>query len=148
MKPIKYFEEFIHAGIVKQQAPDRSRAQFLSQESEKAYSFLKKMVKQMGIHDENANSIIRLSYDIVMELIRADMFSKGFHSSGQGAHEAEVSYLRKIQIKEVEVQFVDQLRYFRNGILYYGKIVDKDYAEKVIQFLDKFYPELKNKGSK
>ena len=30
-----------------------------------------------------------------------------------------------------------QLRYFRNGILYYGKTFDSEYAEKVIDFTKK-----------
>ncbi|MBT4434019.1 hypothetical protein HOD05_02260, partial [Candidatus Woesearchaeota archaeon] len=38
-----------------------------------------------------------------------------------------------------EIDFADQLRYFRNGILYYGKTFDEEYAHKVIDFLEKVY---------
>jgi len=41
-----------------------------------------------------------------MELIRAKMLIDGFNASGHGAHEAEVSYTRKVGFKETEVQFL------------------------------------------
>lgn len=72
-----------------------------------------------------------------MELIRARMLREGFNSVGKGAHEAEVVYLRKLGFKSSEVEFADQLRYYRNGIIYYGKTFDEEYAEKVIRFLEK-----------
>ena len=65
------------------------------------------------------------------------MFEQGFTSSGQGAHEAEVAYARRLKFTDSEIQMLDQLRYFRNGILYYGKRFDKDYADKIIEFTKK-----------
>jgi len=53
-----------------------------------------------------------------------------------------------LEYDEKDVQFLNQLRYFRNGIAYYGKSFEKDYAEKVVEFLDKIYPKLKNEVSK
>lgn len=144
MRAVRNFEMFISEGIVKKQAPDISRANFLSQESDRSYKFLKKIINDYGHTDENANSIIRLCYDVLMELIRAIMLKNGFNSSGKGAHEAEVSYLRESEFNETDVMFADQLRYFRNGIVYYGKILDAEYAKQVIGFLEKTYPELKN----
>ncbi|MBI5391667.1 hypothetical protein HZB00_01565 [Candidatus Woesearchaeota archaeon] len=78
-----------------------------------------------------------------MEVIRAKMLLDGYNASGFGAHEAEVSYMRILGFKENEVQFADQLRYFRNGMLYYGTILDKGYAEKVIEFTKRTYEKLK-----
>ena len=77
-----------------------------------------------------------------MEMVRAKMLVDGFSASGQGAHEAEVSYLREIGFSENSVQFANQLRYLRNGMLYYGKILDKEYAEKVMRFINETYPKL------
>ena len=77
-----------------------------------------------------------------MELIRAKMLLEGYNASGQGAHEAEVSYLRVLGFSEKDVQFADQMRFFRNGMLYYGKILDKEYAEKVVDFVKQTYPKL------
>jgi HEPN domain-containing protein len=35
------------------------------------------------------------------------------------------------------------LRYYRNGIKYYGTILNKEYAEKVLKFMEKMYTLLK-----
>ena len=78
-----------------------------------------------------------------MHLIRAKLYLEGYSSSGQGAHEAEVSYLRILKLSEKEVKFIDQIRYFRNGISYYGTSLDAEYAEKVTEFTIKIYPKLK-----
>lgn len=78
-----------------------------------------------------------------MEMIRAKMLIDGYKASGKGAHEAEVSYLRNMGFIEKDVRFADQVRYFRNGMLYYGTIQNKEYAEKIIQFTKKMYLALK-----
>ncbi|MBU2496514.1 MAG: hypothetical protein KJ767_00445 [Nanoarchaeota archaeon] len=145
MKAIKKFEEFIKEGIVKKQSPNKSRAEFLIKEAEQNYTYLLKLIEKMGINNINANDYIKKCYDILMELVRAKMLLKGLNSSGVRAHEAEVSYLRDLGFKEKEVQFVNQIRYFRNGMLYYGTILDKEYAEKVIEFTKRNYLKLKNK---
>lgn len=139
MRLIKEFEEFITQGIVKKQKPDNSRAEFLIKESEKAYKFLIELTQKFLISDDNANSIIKICYDIIMELIRAEMLKKGFNASGEGAHEAEVPYLRKLSFSEIEIQFINELRYYRNSITYYGKILNAEYAQKVFNKTNKIY---------
>lgn len=148
MRPIRQFEEFIKEGVVKKQKPDVSRANFLVQESEKSNRFLKILIKDYGFTGDNANSIIRICYDIIMELVRAGMLKNGFNSSGKGAHEAEVSYMRNMRFSENDIIFADQLRYFRNGIIYYGKIMDAEYAKKVVNFLNNNYTKLKKQTAK
>jgi len=143
MKAIRNFEEFIKDKIVKIQTHDKSRAEFLSKEAQNSYSFLIEMINKIGVRQDNANDYVKSCYDILMELIRAKMLLDGYNATGQGAHEAEVSYLRILGFKENDVQFADQIRYFRNGMLYYGTIIDKEYAEKVIVFLKKNYLKLK-----
>jgi len=98
----------------------------------------------MGIDNNNANDYIEYCYNIILFLIRAKMLKQGYISSGQGAHEAEVAFTRNLDLKESEVQFLEQMRYFRNGILYQGKRFDTEYAEKVIEFTKKNYLRLKN----
>ena len=142
MKTIKKFEEFIKLGIVKKQSIDTSRAEFLIEEAKQNYEYLPKLIEKMGIGDLNANDYVKRCHDIMMELIRAKMLLKGFNASGFKAHEAEVSYLREIGFKESEIQFADQIRYFRNGMLYYGTRIDKEYAEKVIKFTKDIYVKL------
>ena len=137
MKELKDFKKFVEEGIVKKQEPNRNRANDLMEESDKNYNFLKKVLDKVDIIDEDANSIIKNCYDIIMPLIRSKMLLKGFSSSGIGAHEAEVAYLKVLGFLESDVEFCNQLRYFRNGIMYYGKKFDKEYAEKVLNFLEK-----------
>ena len=72
------------------------------------------------------------------------MYTDGYHASGLGAHEAEVSYLREIGFEEKDVAFADQLRYFRNGIEYYGNHLDAVYGEKVRDFVEMIFPRLKS----
>lgn len=136
MKSPRKFREYIEDKIVKKQSPDSSRSKSLIKESENSYEYLMEIKEKIGITDKNANNIIKDSYDIIMEIIRAKMLENGFNSSGKGAHEAEVAYLRELGFSETKVLFCNQLRYFRNGMLYYGKSFDKEYAEKVLNFLE------------
>src|SRR3990167_4482660 len=148
MKAIRKFEEFVKERVVKKQSIDKSRAEFLFKESENSYNYLLEKIRLMKISDINANDFVKSCYDILMELISAKMLLNGYNASGVGWHEAEVSYLRILGFVEKEVQFADQIRFFRNGMLYYGTILDKDYAEKVIEFTKKIYSELKKILSK
>ncbi len=143
---IKNFGDYVNEGIVRTQQPDLSRAKYLIEETKKSYSSLNLFVKNVNIDNNTANTIIKLCHDIIHELIRAIMLKKGYNAVGNGAHEAEVSYLKLISFSEKEVWFIDQLRYSRNSITYYGKILDKEYAEKVFKFLIKNYLRLLKKA--
>ncbi len=144
MKGIRNFNEFIKENIVKKQMIDKSRAEFLIKESEKGYINLLEMIEKLKVSDNNANIFVKSCYDILMELIRAKMLLEGYNASGFGAHEAEVSYMRFLGFDEKDVQFADQIRFFRNGMLYYGTQLDKIYAEKVIEFTKLLYSKLKS----
>ncbi|MBU2053081.1 MAG: hypothetical protein KJ721_02450 [Nanoarchaeota archaeon] len=142
MKNLKEFDEFLYKGAVEKRTPNEPRARDLIIESDKTFKSVMEIVGKIGVNDTNANTIIKESYDAVMGLIRAKMLLKGFISSGIGAHEAEISYMRELNFSEGDVQFANQLRYFRNGIMYYGKRFDKEYAEKVFEFLKKIRVKL------
>ncbi len=144
MKILKSFEEYLQTGIVQKQTPDRSRAGFLTKEAGRKMDSLKEKLEKIGVKDENANDYAEYCYDIMMLLIRAKLYAKGYHASGSGAHEAEVSYLRVLGFNENEVQFADKLRYFRNGMLYYGTRIDREYAQMVLEFTKKNYPRMMN----
>src|SRR3989338_3037739 len=135
---MKSFEEFIKKGVIKRQAVQVSRARDLVQEAERKENSLKEMLKKIGLKNENANDIIEDYYAVLMALIRAKLLLEGY-----SAHEAEVAYLKKLNFSENEAEFMDKLRYFRNGILYYGKIFNTEYAEKVMAFMDRIVPKLK-----
>jgi hypothetical protein len=142
MKNVKRFEEYIEEGIVYKITPDLERLKNLIEESKRKNILLKKMISNLGIDNENANDYVEYCYNIIMFLIRAKMLKEGYNSSGYKAHEAEVAYSIKLGLEEYEINFLDQLRFFRNGILYYGKKFDKEYAKKTIEFTKKIYKKL------
>jgi len=139
------FDHFVEQGIVKKQTPDKERANSLIEESQRKFNQIKRVTSLIGIDGENANDLVEDCYDVLIGLIRAIMLFRGFNSSGKGAHEAEVYFLEKLNFTSKEVSFTNDLRYFRNGILYYGKRFDKDYAEKVIHFMNEMIPKLEEK---
>lgn len=143
MKPLKNFEGFLSDGTVRKTSPDTLRAKSLVEEAERRNKFLGELLEKIRMDDENANYFIESSYDILISLIRAKLLSEGFSSSGKGAHEAEVSFMRKLGLPEKDVRFMNDLRFYRNGILYYGKQFDADYGRKVLDFMSKVFIKLK-----
>ena len=138
---LRNFEEFISAGIVKKQTPNVHRAFSLIKEAEDKKKFLNTAIKNIPEQQMHSNFIVDFSYDIVMEMIRAKMFMDGFNAGN--SHQAEVSYMKNLGFSEQDGRFMDELRYNRNSIKYYGATLDKEYAEKVFVFLNKIYPQLK-----
>ncbi len=143
MKELKKFEEYFSLDVVRKQSPDKKRAENLISESDDKLSFFNKVREKLGVSELNPNYIIETCYDVLIQLLRAELLLVGYKTD---SHEAEVSYMRNLGFSENEVDFMNNLRYFRNGIKYYGKRFDKDYATKVMNFLDKVYNRLK-KGS-
>ena len=143
MKLPDEFERYINKNIARKTKPDKQKAEFLINESETSLRGVKKRLDLMGIDDDNVNSIVKDCYDIIMELVRAKLLLDGYVASGNYAHESEISYLRKLNFLDSEILFLNELRYSRNSITYYGKILDKEYAEKVVEFLNDIYPKLK-----
>ena len=145
MKAPDIFDNYLKKGTIRKSAIDKPRAEFLISESQKTFNSLKKRLEVLGVDEDNANSIVKDCYDVLMELIRARLLLDGYRSSGLFAHTAEVSYLRKMGFEEKEVLFIDGMRYFRNSVTYYGKILGKDYAEKVAKFTKEIYSKIKEK---
>lgn len=143
MTSLKTFVEYLQDGTAVRRSPDKLRARSLVEESELSYKILLSFIEKIGLDDDNANHVIKNAYDIIMELLRAKMLSDGFVTTGKGAHEAEVSYMSEVGFSQRDTEFANDLRYFRNGIMYYGKKFDKQYARKVLDFLKKAYPMLK-----
>lgn len=137
---LRNFEEFVTAGIVKKQTPNKRRALSLVKESEDKRQFLDAAIKNIPAQQMHSNSIVDFCYDIIMELIRAKMFKDGFNAGN--SHQAEVSYMANIGFSEHEMRFMDEVRYNRNGIKYYGTTLDEEYTEKVLEFMNNACPRL------
>ncbi|MBU4284416.1 MAG: hypothetical protein KJ968_04875 [Nanoarchaeota archaeon] len=139
---LQRFEEYIRKGIVKKQYPNRQRALSLVKESEEKKKFLEILLKNIPKEQMNANFVVDYCYDIIMELLRAKMFIDGYNAGN--SHEAEVSYMLLIGFIQADARFVDEIRYYRNGTKYYGKILNREYAGKVLEFTKRTFPKLKN----
>ncbi len=137
---LKRFEEFLELGIARRQRKDMERAKSLIREAEKKKAFLDKILITLPFEEIEPNYVIESCYDIILEIVRAKLLQSGFNAGN--SHEAEVSFMRNISFSEADVNFMNELRYFRNGIKYYGKILDKEYAKKALVFLKKIYPML------
>ena len=137
------FEFYVKMGIIKKISPDNAKAQFLTNASENSLEGLQEVKRKIGINDKNANSLVKDAYDIIMGLVRAKLLLNGYKSSGFHSHEAEVSYLYNLKFSDNDISFLNELRGNRNSAIYYGKILDKEYGEKVVEFLEKVYPKLK-----
>jgi len=132
---MKEFKEFLKEGIIRKISSNESIARDLFEESKRKTESLNQIILKIGILDNNANDIIEYCYDILIVLIRAKLFLEGYKSFGKGAHEAEISYLIIIGFSDSDARFLDELRYFRNGIKNYGKRFGKGYSENVIEFM-------------
>ncbi len=137
---MKDFEEFMRSGMARRQTPNRHRASSLYGEAARKKEFLYTALKSIPEEKMSANFIVDACYDILLELIRANMHADGFNV--KNSHEAEVSYSKKLGFSEADMHFLDEIRYFRNGIKYYGKVLDIGYAKKVLSFVKKAYPKL------
>lgn len=137
------FDFYIEKKIVRKVSSNPIRAKDMIQKADKSLVFLKEIREKIGINNNNANDIITHCYNILMELVRAKLLKEGYKSSGNAAHEAEVSYMLKMGFSEKETEFLNELRSSRNKIMYYDNSFDEEYAKKVIEFLDSIYPRLK-----
>lgn len=140
MRNLKSFKEFLKEGIIKKQSPDIERAKSLIKESKDKLNFYEKLNSKLGFKELSPNFVVESCYDILIEILRAKVLFLGYKTD---SHEAEVSYMRNLGFSEGDVLFMNQLRYFRNGIKYYGKIFDEDYAQKLDKFLYKCLRKLR-----
>jgi putative sterol carrier protein len=89
---MKDFYEYLEDRTINKITPDINRSIYLSEEAKKRHRFLKEMTEKIKLSDDNANYVIEMSYDILLELIRSKMLKDGYCSSG--SHEAEISYMK------------------------------------------------------
>jgi len=139
MVPLKKFEEFLNSGVVRKQTPDGERAKSLIIESKEKLKFFEKVKERLGTEELSPNYVIETCYDVLIELLRAKLLTLGYKTD---SHETEVSYMKNLGFSEQETDFMNQLRYFRNGIKYYGKILNQEYSTKVMKFMYKTIPKL------
>ena len=143
MKIVKSFEEYIKEGIVRKVSENKNRAESIINEADRKMRTLMLNLEKVGIINDNASDYVEHCYDILMLTLRAKMHSEGFISSGRGSDEAEIAYLRILGATDKEIFTIDELRYLRNGILYYGTSIDVEYSKGIINFTKQTFPKLR-----
>ena len=137
LKRLERFATYRERGVVRIRSPDPNLARDLAFESERKYASLEECRCVIGIKDSNANDFIESSYDVLLFAIRSHLSARGYSTSGVGAHEAEVSFARELGIEEDDVRFLDELRGYRNRMLYSGVRFDATYAKEVYAFMER-----------
>ena len=143
MIALRDFSEFVKTGIIRKRKPDPARSKSLVSDAEQRRKFLNELRGKIPVSEVNANYFVEAAYDVLISLIRAKLLLDGYSSSGKGAHEAEIAYMRELGFPEQNIRLMNDLRYFRSSIKYYGRQFDQEYAEKVVDFMEQLYPKLK-----
>ena len=87
--------------------------------------------------------IIEEYYEIILELITAIMYCDGYKTL---SHKSAIEYLsgKYNEVNEKQIGLIDSLRKSRHGIVYYGKMITKEFLinneadiKKVIEILTK-----------
>lgn len=87
---------------------------------------------------EKAYKLIEEYYEIMKELLTAIMYTDGFKTL---SHVKLIEYFSENYkcLQDNEVQLIDTMRKYRNGIVYYGKKVSYDflinYENKIIKII-------------
>jgi len=93
---------------------------------------------------DKSYKIIEEYYEIIKELLTSIMYLDGYKTL---SHIKLIDYFRETysELNDVELKLIDNLRKFRNDIVYYGKKISKDFLinneldiKKIIFILTKF----------
>ena len=93
---------------------------------ETAIDRIEQYAEKIELTDNNARFVLEEYYEAIIELIHALLSKHGFKCYN---HECSVEFLREFyqeKLSESEIQFIHNLRKFRNKIKYAGKFVGKD----------------------
>ena len=91
-----------------------------------------KIKSAKALPDELFIGKITLLYDALRELLECKALENGYKIYN---HECYSAFLKEILDFSNEADLFDKLRKIRNGINYYGRMLDKDESDKVIKDL-------------
>ena len=128
------FEDFISSGEVRKKEVDKNLNRVLIESALDRKLFLEKEIKTPKYVIENV-------YDTLRELIEARLALEGYKSY---SHQATILFLKKFkQFNEFEISFLENLRKFRHGLKYYGKLASVSDSLKVLKFFKDIFSKLK-----
>ncbi len=117
------WKECVRQGIITDADSDIERSKQMVQMAELRLKFWVRKIS-----DEFVVLKIEAYYDIIKELIFANLYKDGYNCTN---HLCLIAYLsQKMDGFDFEIQKIDELRILRNDINYRGLSVRKDYLER------------------
>lgn len=127
---MKDFEFYIGEGDVKRQSVDMNLSVSLMQDARKRLEY----ASSQKLEEKSAKFVYEDVYDSLRAAIDALLAAEGFKSY---SHAAGISFLKKFDFLDSEIEFLERMRKRRNGMKYYGKTCGVAEAEEAIRFAKK-----------
>lgn len=115
-------------------SPDKERAKSLIETSNKRIEMIK------DINENNCNFVFEDYYSSLLELLQAMVVLKGYKVTNRICLGY---YLKDIMKKEDLFLIFDDIRYKRNSLMYYGKMMDFETAKQTIEKCEKLIEQIK-----
>ena len=124
------FKIFLEEGSVKKITPNISLVKSLVSDAIKRLNFYKKL----KLNNENSKYVLENIYESLRELADAILIKDGYKSY---SHEASIVYLLKYNLSSIDINKFDNFRKIRNNSKYYGKPVDLEDANEIVELSEK-----------
>ncbi len=100
-------------------------------------------LEKTNISEYPSNTLVDY-YDIIHKLLEAIALKEGTKAKGEGAHQELIDYAAKqLKLDEQTRQFLQQLRDYRNRVLYEGFMIQKNFIVanqlKIKAIIERFY---------
>lgn len=116
-------------------SPNKERAASLIETANERISIIKE------INEKNCNFVFEDYYSSVLELIQAIVILRGYKVSN---HICIGYYLRDVMKREDMFRIFDDIRYKRNSLTYYGKMMEFEVAKQAIDKCKLMLKEIKS----
>ena len=124
------FKIFLEEGSVKKITPNISLVKSLVSDAIKRLNFYKKL----KLNNKNSKYVLENIYESLRELTDAILIKDGYKSY---SHEASIVYLLKYNLSSIDINKFDNFRKIRNNSKYYGKPVDLEDANEIVELSEK-----------
>ena len=124
------FKIFLEEGSVKKITPNISLVKSLVSDAIKRLNFYKKL----KLNNKNSKYVLENIYESLRELADAILIKDGYKSY---SHEASIVYLLKYNLSSIDINKFDNFRKIRNNSKYYGKPVDLEDANEIVELSEK-----------
>ena len=115
---------------MKKITPNISLVKSLVSDAVKRLNFYKKL----KLNNKNSKYVLENIYESLRELTDAILIKDGYKSY---SHEASIVYLLKYNLSSIDINKFDNFRKIRNNSKYYGKPVDLEDANEIVELSEK-----------